>query len=73
MNSTPLMRSIESEDRFREKVASHVSPIPAESINMHIQLLESERRKTFAAAVSIYAGVMLQTMDRKGDNINDKA
>ena len=45
----------------------------APSINMHIQLLESERRKTFAAAVSIYAGVMLQTMDRKGDNINDKA
>lgn len=69
---TPLMRSIESEDRFREKVASHVSPIPTESINMYIQLLESERRKTFAAAVSIYAGVMLQTMDRKGDKENDK-
>jgi len=72
MNSTPLMRSIESEDRFREKAASHVPPIPMEAIDMHIQLLESERRKTFAAAVSIYAGVMLQTMDRKEGMENAK-
>lgn len=70
--STPLMRSIESEERFKEKAASHVPPISTEAIDMHIQLLESERRKTFAAAVSIYAGVMLQTMDRKEDIENDK-
>jgi hypothetical protein len=39
---------------------------------MHIQLLESERRKTFAAAVSIWSGVLLQTMDRKEGMENAK-
>ncbi len=67
---TPLMRSIQFEDRLMKAAASHVPPIPAEAVKMHIQLLQSERRKNFEAAVSIYAGVMLQTMDRKGSEID---
>jgi hypothetical protein len=62
---TPLMRSVQFEDRLMKAAASHEPPIPAEEVKMHIQLLQSERRKNFEAAVSIYAGVMLQTMDKK--------
>lgn len=66
--STGLMRGIEIEDRLRGEAARCVPPIPLEAVNMHIQLLESERKKRFEAAVSVWAGVLLQTMEMKGDS-----